>query len=329
VSAALELSPAGRHPYYCAVAGAHVEALIELGRTEQAIELGRGYLEVCRAEQLAAERWVEQALARALARGGRHAEAVEVIEQAIGSAERLGIGGLALGALYETRARIAIASGDSAAYEHHAQLCAREYKKGKNAALAAKFARLVEEARQREIEQQAAVMEAEELLLPPESETAYETIQSRLLECVDSGDRARCALTMLLQSVDSYAGHLYGVGEGGRLAPLASLPDTEPDPRLAAWLEGVLQAELEEAVDATDDGDDDEAAPGVSGRYTDGAGRSFEPILLSAHGEQGERIAAVFVLQVQPGPRALPSRPLMAEIAAQLLDHGDVAGVPV
>jgi hypothetical protein len=164
----------------------------------------------------------------------------------------------------------------------------------------------------------------------PESETGYETLQSRMLECVDEFDRARCALTMLLQRMDSYAGHLYGAEASGRLRVLASLPEGEPSEALGRWLEASLEAELESGVSVTTGADDEDTGDGeVAARYTDTDGRNFEPVFLSAKDDNGERIAGVLALQIVPGPRTPLPKELMAEIAAQLLEHGDVTGVSV
>ncbi len=324
----LQLAPAGRHPHFCYLAAAHVEVLSELGRHEQAIAIGGAYLELCRSERLAAsDRWVQQAAARALARGGEHAAALVLMDEAIASSEALGIGGLSLGSLYETRARIAIWTGDRESFERCAERCAAEYKKGRNPALSAKFARLMDEARARDVEPVGPVPEASALLAMSQTESGFETVQSRMLECLDPDDRARCALTILLQSMDSHAGHLYGVHAGGQLKALASLPESDADPQLGRWLEASLWLELESQVSATADGEDDGRGAGVPTRYTDGEGRSFEPIFLSTRDREGERIAAVLALQVASGLRGPRPKQLIAEIAAQLLEHGDVAGV--
>ncbi|MFI5305948.1 MAG: protein kinase [Polyangiales bacterium] len=325
---ALELAQPHRHPYFCLVAAAHVDVLRELGRLDEALEHGQRYLEICSAQELSAERWVQQAVAKALGRAGRHAEAVALIDEAIAQSQRAGIGGLSLGLLFEARAQIAIWMGDREGFERLAERCAREYKQGKNPALSAKFARLMDEARERDVELLGGANEASALLAMPESDTGYETLQSRMLECVDEFDRARCALSMLLQRMDSYAGHLYGAQPDGQLRVLASLPEIEPSAELGSWLEASLEAELESGASVTTGaGDDESGADEVAARYTDAQGRNFEPVFLSAKDHNGERIAGVLALQIVPGPRCVPPKELIAEIAAQLLQHGDVPGV--
>src|SRR4029077_20403323 len=93
--------------------------------------------------------------------------------------------------------------------------------------------------------------QASELLALSLTETAFETIQSRMLECVDPVERARCALTILLQSMDGFAVYLFGVQADGRVSELACLPEVPPDGELSRWVEQCLRVELEAQVSAT------------------------------------------------------------------------------
>jgi tetratricopeptide (TPR) repeat protein len=332
IESALPLAPPGRHPYFPYVAAAHVHVLLGLGRVHDAVVLGRQYAEVCRREGFdSLDRWVYLVFAQALARNGEYVEALTVIDAVIAVCEQRRMGGMSIGAVYETRARIAIWMDDRTAFARYSELCATEYKKGRNPALAVKFARLMEEARQSEphetLPPRAAVADMLEL---SQTETGMETIQSRMLECVDENDRARCALTILLQSSDSFAGYLFGV-RADTLVPLAGLPEVEAETGLARWLDACLKAELvsQASATATADGDDEEHGVEPAMRYTDAEGRCFEPIFLVGKHEQGERIAAVLAMQIAPGPRTVPPKELLAEIADQLFDHGDVSGVPI
>jgi hypothetical protein len=331
IEAALPLAPAGRHPYYPYVAAAHVMALLGLGKVQEAVAVGRQHAETCRREQLESlDRWVYLAFAQALGKSGEFAEALEVIGAVIAGCERTRMGGLPLGAVYEARARIAIWMNDPDAFAHYTELCAAEYRKGRNPALGAKFARLMEEARQSQPSASLPPRAADVLELS-QTETGHETIQSRMLECVDENDRGRCALTILLQSCDSFAGYLFAV-HGESLAPLAGLPDPQAEDALARWAEACLNAEVASQLSATAtaDGEDDEPSSGPSIRYTDAEGRCFEPIyLVSTREDRRQRIAAVLALQISAGPRTLPSKELLTEIADALFEHGDVTGIEI
>ena len=55
--------------------------------------------------------------------------------------------------------------------------------------------------------------------------------------------------------------------------------------------------------------------------------RSFRAVLLVDLRGGTRRLVAVVVSQLNDEQRARPPQPLLAQIAAQLLDHGDVRGV--
>jgi hypothetical protein len=142
-------------------------------------------------------------------------------------------------------------------------------------------------------------------------------------ECLDDEDRARCALTMLLQRMESFAGYLYGLDDG-RLVLLAGLPERVPEAEMHAWLDSGLQSELAAEVEATATGEDEQAgsdtADGAS--YVDADGRSFEALWLTARTARHQsRLAGVLAFHVAPGPRTPPDRRLLDHIAAQLLDE--------
>jgi hypothetical protein len=325
-----ELARPGAHPYFCYAAAAHINLLTGLGHVEEAIAQGRAYSEVCERENLATtDRWVYLATAVALAADGQRAPALQLVEGVIASSEALGMGGLSLGAVYEARARIAIALDDRPTFERFAERCAAEYKKGNNPALIAKFARLLRDAEARHFEAADTSPQASELLARSLVDAAFEAIQNRFGDCLDQADRARCALTTLLQSVDSFAGHLYGVRADGSLHALASLPEAPTDPAMRGWLEESLQAELDSQVSATAtaEGDEPQTHSELCSRFVDEDGRAFEPLFLVAHGERVDRIVAALAVHVEAGARTVAPKELLSQVAAQLLKHGDVDGI--
>jgi hypothetical protein len=326
---ALTHAKPGQHPYFCVMASAHLALLRTLDRDREALAIGREYLEACKREELMPdERFVQLEFAQILARAGEHDEALTLMESVIELGEALGMEGLSLGMLYEARARIAIEMGDRAGFDRYAELCAREYDKGKSPALSQKFARLLEEARQKHGDAGELTAQVERLLDAP-LESEYDTVYGRILECVDAGDRARCALTMLLQSTDSCAGYLYGVRDN-RVEVLAALPDIPAEPELDRWVEEHLQAELDAVITETASQEQEpESKQEPPTRYTDQDGRHFEAVsLIGRHREQAS-IGAILALQVSARPRSLPSRELLGAIANQLLEYGDVQGARV
>jgi tetratricopeptide (TPR) repeat protein len=325
---ALEQAPAGRHNVFGSIAGLHVRVLSELGRHDEAVASGRKYLELMRREQLAApDHGIAIGLAHALAARGDHQEALSTIEPVIESAERVGSAGLALGVLYETRARIAIRMRDTDALARYAELCGAEFKKARNPALSARLARMFDEANQQEGEHFDAPLELRELMAAEtETETGYNTVHSRIMECVDDSDRARCALTLLLQSTDSGTGYLYGVRKG-RAVLLAALPEAPADEALDRWVEERMESELAASESATVDAFADETRTDANPPYSDAEGRCMEPTFLFANRAHEQWLAAILVLHLPTGPRTLPSKALLEEIANELIEHGDVDGI--
>jgi hypothetical protein len=188
---------------------------------------------------------------------------------------------------------------------------------------------LIEEARGTALAPIEPTRDSEELIAASQTESEYETIHSRMDECLDPGDRARCALTMLLQSMECFVGYLYGVSDDG-VKLLAFIPDVAPEPGIGDWARDYVRSELELYADMTATGDqDEEPAPSVPRRYTDRDGRMFEPTLLIGGMGNEQHIAAVLVGLISTGPRTPPNRGLLSELASELLAHDDVAGVSV
>src|SRR4249919_3318533 len=165
--------------------------------------------------------------ALALSKMGRHDEACRRAETVVATIDQVGTIGFMPGLAYETRARVALAASDFAAFDRYAELCAREYCRFKNPVLAARLARLSAEARAAAGDAIRSTLVLDELSSEV-SQSEYQTVVSRMRECSDAGDRARCALTILLQHVESFAGYLYGVSKDGATL-LAGLPDATPD----------------------------------------------------------------------------------------------------
>jgi hypothetical protein len=146
-----------------------------------------------------------------------------------------------------------------------------------------------------------------------------------MLECVDEGDRARCALTILLQSLDSFAGYLFGISED-RHTLLASLPEQDVPDDVMRWFKTYLAQEI--AADeppAAKSGKSNRRA--VSFRFVDGRGQAFEPLFLTKPEGPNQKLAAVLVFHANSDTRRRPSRELQQELAEQLLEHGDVIGI--
>jgi hypothetical protein len=342
----LETARAGRDMFWGHLAAQHIRVLRELGRTAESIECGRVYCALAHAESLTmAGRFVVMEGALTHAAAGLHAEAVAILEPQIQQVESAGSRGLALGVFYEARARIAIAMRDKRGFEQHAEQCAREYGLKPNPALSAKFARLVEEARQSELVQvESSTFENVLSLVPSAAEREDDSTISRMLECVDTADRARCALTMLLQSTHGYFGHLYGL-RGERLVALAGIPNSEAEPDLERWLNDWFAAERERIAHvgamttAENEVTQNVEAPQteistLSGGahestsvFTNTEGQRFSAMMLKVDHATHSTIAGVLLLNVESFQHRRPSAGLLSKIAKQLLAQGDTQGI--
>jgi hypothetical protein len=169
----------------------------------------------------------------------------------------------------------------------------------------------------------------------------YETIHSRMRECVDRSDRARCALTLLLQQTERFAGYVFGFDGGVSLTLMAALPD-EPSRELSDWASRWFAGEvLPDRSDTTADAFESLTAAGnlnsvttsarppsnsVSERYQDTEGRLFEASLMTVWRDLESVTVGVLISQIGKGAR-LPNRGLLSQIAALMLEHGDVKAV--
>jgi hypothetical protein len=315
-----------RHGFYFLLAALEIELLDELGRSEEAVAVARRHVAAAlRAGHGLAKPFICVAAALALARAGARDEALALIDEAIDAAELLGGKGFALGRFYEARARIAIYLGQPADFERYMERCALEYQKARNPALGARLAALIDHGRRGlagPSEPPALVTRL--IQQQPEPASVYDSVHSRMLECVDEADRSRCALTLLLQSTECSAGSLFAVRDGLAVRLLAALPEHNDDQGLQRWLEAYLEAEQRADVTAsfveeadTDELDDQSA-------YTDDEGRRFEVTALVAEQRGEPRIVGLLVLQIGAGLRMRPPQQLCQEIAESLFEPRDL-----
>ena len=352
IEAGFAIAHPGRDVVYGFFAAQEIRVLSLLGRTPEALQRAEQYMTELEREQVTtADRFLRLETVHALLQTGQYTRAIEILEPVLAWLEEIGSSGLACAVFYDARARIAIASGDREGFDSYATRCGAEYKKGKNPVLDAKFQKLLEDARQQDITPSDPTLDMAVLLGVPATETEYNTVSSRILECIDSADRARCALTLLLQSTDSYLSYLYGIREG-RLEALAGLPDRAAESGLEAWLEAWVEAERMLAVQPASTRSEtvsehppanadavrvDSMTGSESQRprpsnappdyYTDSAGQRFRAVLLIAERGDEKLMAAVLAYELQAGHVVRPTAGLLVEVASQLLQHRDVKGV--
>jgi hypothetical protein len=206
-------------------ASVYIEVLLELGDALRAREFARRALDECTANQMFTTDPLERGLAVAEAQLGEGARASARLDTLLERQLTAGVTGLTLGATYEARARIAIATRDLASFEKYAQLTAATYKYGRGSPLGARYLRLVTAAQRAGL---SPVLEA----------TAYESavlgvttlahsvvddqIASSMRDAHNAEERAQLSLRFLCEAARARNGQFYLVQRDGTLRWMAA-----------------------------------------------------------------------------------------------------------
>jgi hypothetical protein len=164
---------------------------------------------------------------------------------------------------------------------------------------------------------------------------------ARFAECVDRSDRARCALSLVLQQTERRTGYLYACSPEG-LVLFGGIPEDEPSRELDDWVRqwyaaivvharppgGELATETLEGATDTGSGSSTNSntfsADPPNARFRTAAGTDYEALPLMAADVWERRMLGVFLLELSAEPRMLPSRSLLLQIADALELHGDL-----
>jgi hypothetical protein len=314
-----------------AVAG-YVETLVGLGRHQEAVDRGQRALDECRS--LGIETGLHEiSRATALAEGklARFADAAARLDAVIDEQKKVGVTGLMLGASYEARARIAIWAGDGVALEEYAGLTAKEYRRGQGSPLAARYDRLMVEARGIAKDGLPSLSDFASSGHTSWPRTATTEIATAMLkEASTPEDRALRTLKLLCDDRGARAAFLYLVGDHGASLRLAAAYRTdEPPDGLVGFLNDYLETELASGSDETSA----LTEPSASGaafkhRSWQTHGHEYHPMLMTSFAEGGLRhvgvVAFVGELSVE---RPAGGAALVAVLSAHLLASGDTRGV--
>jgi hypothetical protein len=326
IERALEVAKPLRSRDWASVAAAHVVVLSAVGRAEEALAIGRSYMQICAEKKIAGYRRIGQSTAEALLALKRGEEAAALADSLIEQALARGVRGLALGALYEVRARAATAVGDEDAFFDYCQRCAAEYQPDRNPAVAARYQRLVRDALGRRA---VADTGALRLDLPPNADAGITTIYSRLLECDDSESRAQCVLTILAENTNAKEAYFYAL-RGGKAELVCALPERSAPDGLQTRVEEWLEAELEtsEPHRSLPPSRGSLRTPandlGTSVVSLRGDAAALHSILLYSKSSGQRTIVGVAALNLGLGAPKLPEAWLVEALATALLEHDDV-----
>jgi tRNA A-37 threonylcarbamoyl transferase component Bud32/tetratricopeptide (TPR) repeat protein len=352
VLAGLELARPVQHPFFASLAATHISLLADLGRLQEAVIVAKQYLAIDEEHELMhADLTVRSALV--LARANECERARQVLEPLVRQTEELGRVGLGAGLVYEARARVALAMHDAEGFTQWSDRCAREFSKSNNAAVLARLSLLIEEARAGGLLPTPWVVAISKSLAPDAQETEIDTLHSRFDECDGPQDRARCALTMLLQHTVSSLGYLYLTRAGRTTVLAASLPDDPSDLGVQSWVQSCASAWFEseltdrasgqrhtESVEAAIASADEESTSTQTESLTltaaaansacvprvfiDSAGRSLQAMTLVGEPYAVDRKLCGWLVLESPGgaPVRIPEA-LTSAVAVELLQHGD------
>jgi hypothetical protein len=324
VESLLPLATPGQHRLCVSVAAVRVALLCATGRAAEAAQIGAATMLEMAAQQLGAQdcRELNLATAEALALSGSIEPAIELAERELQALEREGCSGLLVGCAREIQAKIALAMRDQQRFQYWLEL-SRQSMKGDNPAWGAKLGRLRQEARRLGLSGDETFAEAPHSAVAEGGDTSPgdATELSRMQECVNLGERARCGLSMLLEDTRRKSGYLFGLLEG-RFALLAAVPDEAASeaPLEAAeeYVRGQIQSIQTTAVTRARR-DERDATPATHSTLT----TDHEAILVRGSQESDALIAAVAVFPRERAKRKPPTK-LLAIVADSLLTHDDV-----
>jgi hypothetical protein len=346
----LELALPGSHTFFSALAASHVRLLHGLQRPHEALRAARRHLAACEQHELGSPDLPIRA-ALVLAETGDCEQAVAVLRPLLEEAERLGRAGLASAGIYEVRARIAIAANDLETFRRYAERCAVEYQKSRNPALSMELAALLEHARERGLMPSELATEIGESLRPLSTHTENDTLHSRFEECLDRAERARCAITLLLENAFSNRGYLYGIGEAGSVQLLAALPEPPNDAGMLPWLQRCARTLVQDPRNAlptaepcTETAEETAELPRGTGaeeytvtgdapiahsnlyEYADSDGVSLEAIPIRHGRNPSSDVVAFLVVENAPGQHVYIRPSLAASVASELVAYRDAIG---
>ena len=199
-------------PTWVSLHAALAECLLSLGHTEDARDIAGRALKECEARgsaELALELIHVLALAEATLGDAR---GVQRLDALIAGQSALGVTGLRLGLSYETRARVAICSGDAPSFEHFARLTASEYRHHAGTSLAVRYERLMNEAARAGLQAKLTLTAFKALAGTNERALSTDPLLAavRSMAAVQSvSERATIALQMICMAHGAEVGYLF------------------------------------------------------------------------------------------------------------------------
>lgn len=329
---ALDNNGCSRQPgMWLAGQAGRAECLLALGRAEQARAAAAAAVAVCEAQQVVAGAFdLVRTLALAEGRLG-HPSAVQRLDALIAAQTQLGVTGLHLGLSYEARARVAIWTGDAAAFERFAELTARAFRHGARTALAARYERLVNDAARAGIRTNIALEEFAVLASGDTSALGTDALSTMITRSMASSrsadERTQLALQMICSAHGTGVGYLYLLTPAG-LVLRASRGSEQPASELRDHVTRFMadrrehSDELDEMITGELEQDDTLTS------LIRAAGASYQFLSLACVIETVNTLVGVAVVEVsQASVGNEKQTQLLSALAASLLQSGDCEGL--
>ena len=247
-----------------------------------------------------------------------------VLRQSTTNNPRLGVTGVHLGLAYETRARVASAGQDSAAFELHASKCATQFSSSANRALVGRYAALIREAKQASVELTPDVPDPEDLELSKTQSELLSQITNMMKACGTPHARAQRTLELLLTQSGVSQGFLYGIrGQTPMIA--ASIGPSEPPANVDTLAREYLFSEIHEQ-DVTKSAEElqDSSSEGAND-WVGERGERYRAVLLSHATDDGYVVVGMALLVIESGMSFVYPARLASDLSRFAFDSGDVS----
>jgi len=302
--------PAG-HQCWVHLAGAYITTLVALWRFEEARTEGKELLHVAEKEELGYDCvYLKMPLALAEANLGNYENAVQYSQSVLDTFKSLGSTGLILGLAHETRARVAILMQDKDSFMTHAKLCAEHYNSGHNAALTAKYEKLMRQAAHAEFGYAALSTSMSDL----DDHSTMLTSQkiTDMLHSIEGPELAQVSLRILVNRCNCLGGSLYTVQHQCPVLCAQQGNYEQPD-NIDQLVQNFLSSHTESEEDETDFLDETSSSSSDISEWTDHQGQKLYPILLGHYTEEKFVISGLAVLLLDPSkPFKYPNDVIMS-----------------
>ena len=311
----------GGHYGWSLIAGSHLEILCEAD-PEQALWHGARYLaDAERIELGTGARYLAGWFALAEARRGRLGQGFARFEQILTGMEAAGCTGVEMGSTYEIRARIALAQQDRGGFERFRDLCGANYNLRGWPALAAKYEKLVDDARALGWDAEGDAHAAAERAFG-----ACASIRQAIGASGSASGRCQCALEILLEHHGAHRGYLFGASGAG-LKLIAASTRERPETSLCELANDYLAAEVGVSSDVTMTALDLWSGGSKAWKSTAGAHYELVPVVARDDAEGADYVVGIAAMSARGTELKRPEAAIVYAVGGALLEGGDVDGI--